>query len=152
MGCVSGWALGPEVAPKEAKIQIYPTAGLHSRQPHLSPAFASEAATFLSRRCDLPSRLWGKRGWMWGQGREVFLTATAAVIITATIYSTLKESRLILRTSFGVDCLITTTLPMGKLRLKERTSPAHTTRKQNLVSPVPKSMLPQESGTHNWNH
>lgn len=86
---------------------------------------------------------------MWGQGREVFLTATAAVIITATIYSTLKESRLILRTSFGVDSLITTTLPMGKLRLKERISPAHTTRKQNLVSPVPKSMLPQESGTHN---
>lgn len=123
------------MAPKEAKTPIYPAAGLHSRQPHLSPAFPLEAATFLSRQCDLPSRLWGKRGWMWAQGGEVFLTPTTAVIITATIYSTLKESHLILRTSFGVDSLITTTLPMGKLRLKERTSPAHTTRKHRTWSP-----------------
>ena len=53
MGCVSGGPLGPEVAPEEGKTQIYPTPGLHSRQPHLSPAFSSEAATFLSSQGDV---------------------------------------------------------------------------------------------------
>ena len=47
----------------------------------------------------------------------------------------IKVIRLILTTSFGVDSLITTTLQMGKLRLKERPSLGHTASKHRTWSP-----------------